>query len=410
MANRIFAITAARETVTLDDQGRAQVSFTVSNTGPKSLTGRAKLIPLGSTRETWLTLDGEPERNFAKGESHQFTVKIVAPPGTPAGKHAFRLNVISLENPDDDFTEGPSVSFEVKELAPAAPPPRKFPWWIVAVAAVLVLGAGIITWLLIPEKVTVPKVVGEPVDKARELLTDFAYEEAGQQLTGKFPPGVVIEQNPAEGAKVAKGTKVAVTIEADSVKVQKLLGLSVKAAGAILKKDRLELKTETKSTGDPPGTIVDQEPKHDERVAPGTVVIAFVEPEPQMVIVPDVVGVPAEKVAPMFGEKLEYQVIGQRVITGTVPVGAIASQSPAKGERVRVGTRVTLAAEAESVQVPDLRGILVMEAVGKLREFNLWGELDLGGQAVGRYTRVASQSPEPGTRVAPGSIVKVRPE
>ncbi|HEU4679335.1 MAG TPA: hypothetical protein VFS35_07430, partial [Terrimicrobiaceae bacterium] len=134
MANRIFAITAAPETVTLDDQGHAQVSFTVSNTGPKSLAGRAKLVTLGSTKEAWLALDGEPERHLTKGESHQFTVKIAAPPGTPSGKYAFRLNVISVENPDDDFTEGPSVSFEVKELAPAATPPRKFPWWVVAVA------------------------------------------------------------------------------------------------------------------------------------------------------------------------------------------------------------------------------------------------------------------------------------
>jgi hypothetical protein len=86
-----------------------------------------------------------------------------------------------------------------------------------------------------------------------------------------------------------------------------------------------------------------------------------------MVSVPDVIGVPAEKVAPMFeGRKLEYYVIGQRIITGKVPVGAIAHQSPEAGQRVRVGTRVELAAEAESVQVPDLRAIVVMEAVNSV--------------------------------------------
>jgi WD40 repeat protein len=212
MANRIFAITVARDIVTLDEQGRAQVSFTVSNTGPKSLAGRAKLVALGSTKDAWLTLEGEPERSFAKGESHQFTVKIAAPPGTPAGKHAFRLNVISVENPDDDFTEGPSVSFEVKELPPVAPPPRKFPWWIVAVAAILVIGAGIITWLLIPQKIKVPPLIGVPV------------ENVGQMLKG------------------------------------------------------LRLRTEPKSAGEKPGTIVDQNPKPDERVAPGAIITAFVEP------------------------------------------------------------------------------------------------------------------------------------
>jgi eukaryotic-like serine/threonine-protein kinase len=267
MPTRIFAVTAARDAVVADSQGRAEVSFTASNTASKPITGRAKLVPTGSTKEGWLTLDGAHERKFAKGEAHQFTARISVPPGTPAGKYAFRLNIISVENPDEDFTEGPSVSFEVKELAPAATPPRKFPWWIVAVAAVVILGAGLITWLLIPTKVavpnlvgtsyeqavkhleaaklklarketkttgtqkpdivieqspkandllpvgsgvtlvvegtpqtiSVPKIVGESVEEAKELLTDLVYEQVGEKITGKFSPGVVVEQNPARG-------------------------------------------------------------------------------------------------------------------------------------------------------------------------------------------------------------------
>jgi hypothetical protein len=124
-----------------------------------------------------------------------------------------------------------------------------------------------------------------------------------------------------------------------------------------------------------------------------------------MVSVPDVIGVPAEKVAPMFeGRKLEYYVIGQRIITGKVPVGAIAHQSPEAGQRVRVGTRVALAAEAESVQVPDLRGIVVMEAVNSVSSIS-----------GARLTRVAKPlavilawrrnhpSPEPASLLVPPS-------
>ena len=214
MPTRIFAITAARETVTLGNQGRAEVSFTASNTGPKSIAGRAKLVPLGSAKADWLSVDGEQERNFAKGEAHQLTVHIAVPPGTPVGKYSFRLNIISVENPDDEFTEGPSVSFEVKELAIAQAPARKFPWWIVAIAGVLVLGGGLITWLLIPKKIPVPNIVGEDISKTKVLLKDA----------------------------------------------------------------RLRLRTEPKSAGEKPGTIVDQNPKKDERVAPGTIITAFVEP------------------------------------------------------------------------------------------------------------------------------------
>ena len=437
MPTRIFAITAARDTVTLDNQGRAEVSFTVSNTGPKPIAGRAKLISIGSTKETWLSLEGEHERKFAKGEAQQFTVKIAAPPGTPAGKYSFRLNIISVENPDDEFTEGPSVSFEVKEMAPAAVAPRKFPWWIVAVAGMLVLGAGIITWLLIPQKIPVPNIVGEDISKAKvdgRLRLRTELKSAGEKpgtIVGQNPkrdervapgtiitafvepepemvevpgligrsqaqvesilkeaqlqlkteaksagatPGTIVDQNPKKDAHVAPGTVVTAFVEPEPemVEVPGLIGRSQAQVESILKEAQLQLKTEAKSAGATPGTIVDQNPKKDARVAPGTVVTAFVQPEPEMVEVPDVIKVPVDEVAPKFeGKKLQYYVIGQRIITGKVPVGAIAHQSPAAGQRVLVGTRVELAAEGDSIEVPNLIGKTVGEARAKIRSLKL---------------------------------------
>src|SRR6266480_960876 len=409
MPTRIFAITAARETVTLDNQGRAEVSFTASNTGPKSIAGRAKLVPLGSAKAAWLNLDGEQERNFAKGEAHQLTVHIAVPPGTPVGKYSFRLNIISVENPDDEFTEGPSFSFEVKELTVAQAPARKFPWWIAVIAGVVVLGGGLITWLLLPQKVTMPDVVGKPYKEAVNALSAVKLKPAAKEekVSGTQKPGIVIEQNPKAKEVVRLGSEVKLVVEAtpDLVPVPRLIGRSIKEAEEMLGKEKLLLRTEPKSPGENPGNIVDQNPKPDEHVPPGTTITAFF-----MVTVPDVIGVPADKVGPIFEvRKLRYYVIGQRIITGKVPVGAIAHQSPEKDQRVRVGTRVELAAEAESVVVPDLRGTLFFEASGKLPE-NLRLELDVGAQAIGKQTRVGSQSPQPGTRVAPYSTVAVRPD
>jgi beta-lactam-binding protein with PASTA domain len=495
MPTRIFAITAARETVTLDNEGRAEVSFTASNTGSKPIAGRAKLVPLGLTKAAWLSLEGEQERSFAKGEAHQLTVHIAVPPGTPVGKYSFRLNIISVENPDDEFTEGPSVSFEVKELTVAQAPARKFPWWIVAVAGVLVVGGGLITWLLLPQKgtmpnvvgksnqepekvkvpdmvgmpfeeavnsldtaklklgaketkitgtqqpgivaeqnpkaedevsagsgvtlvvevapqtISVPKIVGESVEDAKELLTDLVYEQVGEKITGKFSPGVVVEQNPAKGAKVRPGTKVAVIVEAESVLVPPLIDRSIDDAKPILTKAKLHLETKPKPAGKKPGTIVDQNPQPNERVAPDTTITAFVEPEPEMVIVPDVIGVPADKVGPTFEVKKLQYVLGKPIITGKVPVGTIARQSPEKDQRVRVGTRVELAAEAESVLVPDVRNLVANEAISKLEMEALWAAADPGGPGLGDQTKtlVRSQSPAPGTRVAPYSSVTIRP-
>jgi len=420
MPTRIFAITAARDTVTLDNQGRAEVSFTVSNTGPKPIAGQAKLVPIGSTKESWLSLEGEHERKFAKGEAHQLTVHIGVPPGTPVGKYSFRLNIISVENPDDEFTEGPSVSFEVKELAPAAVAPRKFPWWIVAIAGVLVLGGGLITWLLIPEKVTMPDVVGRPyeeavnnlnavklkpaakeekvsgtqkpgivieqnpkakevvrvgsevklvvevppatvavpqavgqtISKAKKLFKDkdLAYEEAGKRITGKSSPGVVVEQNPPEGTNVSPGTKVAVIVEAESVQVPDLMGQSPAQVEPILKKAQLQLKTEAKSAGATPGTIVDQNPKKYAPVAPGTVVTAFVQPEPEVgsIEVPNLIGkTVSEAIGEISSLKLQHIIDFSQYPKGiSMNMGdRVYWQSPEHGTRVNAGAKVTIRAK-----------------------------------------------------------------
>ncbi len=285
MPPRIFAITAARDTVTLDNQGRAEVSFTASNTGPKPIAGRAKLVPIGSTKETFLSLEGEHERKFAKGEAHQFTVKIAAPPGTPSGKYSFRLDIISVENPDDEFTEGPSVSFEVKELAPAAPPKRKFPWWIVAVAGVLVLGAGLITWLLIPQKVAVPDMVGMPYQEAIKGLdaAKLGYIVSNQQvITGKVKVDAIANQSPAAGERVAPGTKVTITLEAQAVEVPDLYGMSLHEASIKLQNRKLTPQTKDTWGFDPILRVVWQSPEAGARVAPGTTVTVTSMPPEQI--------------------------------------------------------------------------------------------------------------------------------
>jgi serine/threonine-protein kinase len=413
MPTRIFAITAARETVTLNNEGRAEVSFTVSNTGPKSIAGRAKFVPLGSAKAAWLSLEGEQERNFAKAEAHQLTVHIAVPPGTAVGKYSFRLNIISVENPDDEFTEGPSVSFEVKELTVAQAPARKFPWWIVAVAAVVVLGAGIMTWLLIPQKVTMPDVVGRPYKEAVNDLNAVKLKPtAEEKVSGTQKPGIVIEQNPKAKEVVRVGSEVKLVVEVPpaTVAVPQAVGQPVSKAKDLFKdKDLAYEEAGERITGKfSAGVVVEQNPPEGTNVPPGTKVAVIVEAE--SVEVPDVIGVPADKVGSKFeGKKLQYYVIGQRIITGKVDVGSIAHQSPEKGQRVRPGTRVELAAEAESIVVPDLRGTLFSEVGGKLPD-KLWLKLDIGAQPIGKQTRVGSQSPEPLTRVAPYTTIAVRPE
>ncbi|REG37538.1 concanavalin A-like lectin/glucanase superfamily protein [Archangium gephyra] len=136
---RGFAITTSTSSIRLDGSGRGELTFTVSNALGRPVRGRAVVEPEGVTSRDWLALEGEAERDFPPDGTHQYTVRVNVPPGTPQGQHAFHLSVVNVANPDEEFTVGPSASFQVP--LPQAPAPRKkLPIaWLALAAGILVI-------------------------------------------------------------------------------------------------------------------------------------------------------------------------------------------------------------------------------------------------------------------------------
>lgn len=143
-----FTVTAAGQNVSLDPTGAAQAPFTVTNTSTQTMRGRLLTKPTEPAKPEWLSVTGEPVRDFAPNAAEQVVVQLNVPPTTAPGSYSFRLDAVSEVDPDEDFTEGPSVAFDV--TAPAAPPKKKFPWWILAIigAVVLLIIIGVVIWLL----------------------------------------------------------------------------------------------------------------------------------------------------------------------------------------------------------------------------------------------------------------------
>jgi hypothetical protein len=203
MANT-FTITTAADKLQADNGGRATIVFTVTNATARPLRGIAKVKPLDNTQAGWLTIEGETERDFPAGGTHQFTVVFNKPKSTSATaaptaapqseKYRFRFDAISANNPDEDFTEGPVVTVEASGQKVA--PPKPFPWWILILVAVLLIVGGIIAFLLVrnkggeplpppptptpvvtptappPEKVEVANVVGKTFAEAEKELAN----------------------------------------------------------------------------------------------------------------------------------------------------------------------------------------------------------------------------------------------
>src|SRR5258708_4830216 len=118
-----FAITAATNAVSLENNHKGQALFTVSNTTTKTLHSRAYIVSQPEIAASWLILQGEAERDIAASGSQQYSVLVVVPPSIQAGDYTFRLNVVNQANPDDDFSEGPTVKFSVAVPTPVKKPP-----------------------------------------------------------------------------------------------------------------------------------------------------------------------------------------------------------------------------------------------------------------------------------------------
>ncbi|HEV7644349.1 MAG TPA: PAN domain-containing protein [Pyrinomonadaceae bacterium] len=187
MAN-IFNITVDAADIKAGADGKATAIFTVTNVSNTPVRGIAKAKALGSTLQDWLSVKGEPERDFSAHGTEQFTVEFSKPagpaasgaPGGPPEKFPFRLDVFSAANPDEEFTEGQTVNVEVKQ--PEALPVKKpFPWWILIVAGAALILIVILLFLLFG------RGGGKPSDNGSNNAGGFTVEQdtdrAGSDIT-----------------------------------------------------------------------------------------------------------------------------------------------------------------------------------------------------------------------------------
>lgn len=343
-----FTITAASEQVALDKKGNANAAFTVTNTTNRPVRGTPSLKPLGSTAEGWLSLAGGGTRNFSAEESQNFTVQVAVPEGTPPGRYSFRLNVSNEANPDEDFTEGPAVAFTVAEAPVVVNGGTKFPWWILIVLGVVVVGGAGAMIALWPKKVPVPNVVDQRLEEASNILAEanLPIEVTEWVTTGTNPVGAVVRQEPPAEERVKKGTpvKVAVEKEQERLKVPDLVGVPFKNLRDLTASLALDfVEGEKRFTGKKdPGVIVDMAPKANSMVAPGTRVTLFVEGE--SVVVPNVSQSKPLKdaVNAVLSSKLAVGSIDQKVTLNEQQLDKVIDQTPKAGQRVAPSTAVTL--------------------------------------------------------------------
>jgi beta-lactam-binding protein with PASTA domain len=409
----IVTVIPASQMVKASGEGLAEHAFSVSNITGAPLTVGLKVLVDPPAQEGWFIIGGAAERELAANETDQIVVKARLPAETAPGQYKLRLLVFSAERgrAEEDFTEGPSVAVDLaaKISAPQAPPNGGFPWWIVAVAALVLVLGGTAAWWFWPRAVEVPPLTQLTRDEAVTKLEDLGLALGGEhtKFTGEAAGGTVIGQTPEAGTDVEKGSAVNLVIEAASVAVPNVVDKPIVDAQQALTAAGLAVAdVKQERTGQKPGgTVLKQDPAAGQRVPPQTAVALTVEAE--SVQVPRLIGQTlAEATRALQGRQLTVGQVTQRR-TGATP-GVVLNQSPEEGQTLAPGSSVALTVEQQTISVPDLTRLSLDQAAQKLTS---------QGLKAGRISRqptdqqapdtVLGQQPKAGENVAPGSAVSL---
>lgn len=127
-----YTITTTTTAAMLDAERRGLVQFTVANQNGRPVKARMTVMPFPPAPEEWFWIEPEGnatdrvrsvERLMRFDGSDTCNVRILAPTDAPPGPQAFRLDVVSVDRPDEEWAHGQAVGFEIPAPIPEPPPP-----------------------------------------------------------------------------------------------------------------------------------------------------------------------------------------------------------------------------------------------------------------------------------------------
>lgn len=208
-----FAVSGPTQ-VSVGPNRSATGSFTVSNLAGRVVRARLFVTPAGGASAEWFTVTGESERSMEVAGTATVEVALTIPADAPAGSHSFTLGA-ALEEAPDRVVSSPTVTFDVPP-----PAPKKFPWWIVIVAAVAILAlalGGVAIWWFTrapaaPKSVTPPRVQGIPEVGGQLTVRAGTWNVEDDQLLRLY---TWQSCNPAEPAPGADEDCTDITVDVD---------------------------------------------------------------------------------------------------------------------------------------------------------------------------------------------------
>ena len=289
---------------------------------------------------------------------------------------------------------------------------------VVAVLAVLSVGAAWAVSSVRPQGVSthlVERYEGRTIGEVRAIADSFLWVLDEDQIrTDELPSGIIVAQWPSPGSRLAEGDMLTVEVASGPrLRMTPLvLGLSTEVASARLEAKGFEVDLvqpvydENVAAGQVLKLLIDSEPVLGGRLRePGTRAVLVVSGGPVPRTVPQLVGLTRETAREAI-DALQLTIAKPVNMENSESVdeGVVIRQDLAAGLLVDRGSpiSITISAGPDRREVPDMRGLSVLEAERRLAELGLViGEIDGSGQ------EVQGSEPPPGSMLQPGSPVSL---
>ena len=313
-------------------------------------------------------------------------------------------------NPADRYQTAAELQAALDKLA--KPKSRAWLWALLALVAVVVVAAAV--WFFSSQiKVVVPDVIGTTQAQAQATLSasGFTMVVAGQSPSLDVLAGSIVSENPSAGTEVRSGSQVGVTVSTGkpAATVPSVAGLGLQAASSSIASAGLVVGviTNQNSSTFPANTVISESPHAGEKLTAGDSVDLVVSAGQAKVALPDVRGMSQANASAKLTN------LGLVVDVGSVyssqPSGVVVTQGPAAGTTVVARSTVTISVSKglAPVKVPNVKGALEADAKTSLQNLKLVPVSVPTSGTAAQVGIVIDQSPDPGTKVKPGSQVKI---
>jgi eukaryotic-like serine/threonine-protein kinase len=333
--------------------------------------------------------------------------------GPAVGQDTAAFAPIPMPVPVEGEAAAPAAIAPVEE--PRAKRRRRWPWFTIglltlALAAFLIFLA--VSGLTAKEMREVPRVTGTQLIQAREKLERAGFEVEETRVQSEAPLDRVLDQDPDAAVEAEEGSTVVLEVSGGpgTVRVPSLAGLRPKQVV-----NRLENRDLTAELEERPSDTVQVRlairsvPGAGEVVERGEQIKVFISSGPELVAVPNVVGLSRESAEDRISDAglAPGQIVEQE---SEEAEGEVLLQDPASGSDVERGTAINLTVSTgiQTVDVPNVIGIGAGDAGAQLRADGLVPvERETEVTDAADDGKVIDQRPAAGTEVEEGRPVVI---